>query len=75
MNINKIGQYFWYQFDIIDEKSRFIWFLSFIAIPFSILIGIDSLLGLGFAILMILWRNVSNYQLKKIKEKNKNGEK
>lgn len=59
------------EYDNPNNKNRFLWFLGFIAIPYSLLAGFNFTLGCGYAGLMILWRHISYHQIKN-KEINKN---
>ncbi len=55
----KLITQFWIDFDRVDSKTRFLWFVAYIAIPYSILVAWNYLFGFLFAGLMILWREVS----------------
>jgi hypothetical protein len=50
---------FWIRYDLIDDNSRFIWFLGYVVIPYSVLLSINPLYGLSYAVILIGTRILS----------------
>jgi len=49
---------FWKRFDEVDGNTRFLWFVAFIAIPFSALSAVGFKWGLLFGLAAVLSREL-----------------